>query len=264
MIVLHPTVSPNSAARPIVHVTESLPEVAGPLIAEAIARSVRDRGRCRLGLSGGGAPGSTYAWLRDHLPKHLYGRLWVTWVDERHLPIVSGKGASETPGDWQAFDADSNLRLAYETWLAHVPLSHEQVLPMSLGGDLRAQVVRFGRGFLDVFAGGLDVTVLGVGADGHIASLFPGHPALAIDDVCLAVHDSPKAPVERISLTLPVLRSVRWTFLLATGKAKSEVLQSAWAGDSTLPIGLLQPAGDVNWILDPAAARGILDASGLI
>jgi 6-phosphogluconolactonase len=256
MIVLHPS---GPEPRAIVHVAPQIAEVAGPMIAEAIQRRVREKGRCRLGLSGGGTPKATYAWLRQHLPLPIYSHLQVTWVDERHLPVQS-----ETPGDWQAFDADSNLRLAYEEWLAHVPLPADRVLPMSLGGDLKAQVVRFGRSFLDQFGGGLDVTILGVGPDGHIASLFPGHPALEVDDVCLAVHDSPKAPAERLSLTLPVLRTVRYTFVLAEGSKKAEVLRRAWHGDPDLPLGRLQPAGDAHWILDPDAAAELVRETGLV
>lgn len=257
MIVLYPP--PGDAPRPTVHVAPQIADVAGPLIAEAIGRCVRSQGRCRLGLSGGGTPRSTYAWLRRHLPREAYGHLQVTWVDERHLPVQS-----ETPGDWQAFDADSNLRLAYDEWLGHVPLPVDRVLPMSLGGDLKAQVVRFGRSFLDQFGGALDVTVLGVGPDGHIASLFPGHPALDVDDVCLAVHDSPKAPAERVSLTLPVLRRARYTFLLAEGAKKAEVLLRAYQGDADLPLGRLQPQGDAQWVLDADAAAEIVRASGLV
>jgi len=249
MIVLHPSRSGATS----LHLTRDLAAVAGPMIAEAIARSVRRTGRCRLGLSGGSTPAPVFAYLRAHLPGSIYGQLWVTWTDERHLPLTDPR-----PGDWQAFDPESNLRLAYEHWLAHVPLPPEHVLPMSLGGAVSEQVVRFGRQFLHDFAGGLDVAVLGVGADGHIASLFPDHPALEVDDLCLAIHDSPKPPADRLSLTLPVLRQTGHVFVLASGAAKADVLLRVWRGDTTVPLGRLQPAHDAHWIVDPAAGAGIV------
>lgn len=251
MIALHP---PGSETRPHLHVAPHLAEVAGPLIAEAIGSCIQRTGRCRLALSGGTAPGSTYAWLAQHLPRHLYGQLRVTWADERHLPVASDK-----PGDWQGFHPDSNLRLAYETWLAHVPLPAGQVLPMSLGGDLKGEVVRFGRAFLQAFDGAMDVAVLGVGPDGHIASLFPDHPALEVDDVCLALHDSPKPPAERISLTLPVLSRTPVIILLASGDRKGEVLRRAWSGDSSLPLGRLRQGQGVHWVVDAAAGRELVE-----
>ena len=257
MIVLHP---PAKVATTSVHVTADLPGVAGPMIAEAIARTIRKHGRCRLGLSGGSTPASTFAWLRANLPPSTYGQLWVTWIDERNVPLLAtaeGGSSQAQPGDWQAFSPDSNLHLAYTHWLAHVPMPPQQVLPMSLGGALPDEVLRFGRAFLDAFGGGLDVTVLGAGPDGHIASIFPDHPAMAVDDVCLGVHDSPKPPAERVTLTLPVLRRSTYTFLLATGAAKADVLLRAWHGDDTLPLGRLQPEGDAHWILDPQAAAAI-------
>jgi 6-phosphogluconolactonase len=253
MIVLHDRKSPLGVT---VHVAGEVASAAGPLVTQAIARTVERTGRCRIGLSGGSSPAPLYAYLRHNLPEQLYNQLLVTWVDERHLPLAE----SDKPTDWRRFHADSNLRLAYEHWLAHVPLPSERVLPMSLGGDLKAETLRFGRAFLDHFQGGLDVAILGAGPDGHVASIFPDHPGLEVSDVCFAVHDSPKPPPQRITLGFPVLRAVGYTALLATGGAKSEVLRRAWHGDKALPLGRLQTAGEQHWFLDPAAAVGILNS----
>lgn len=243
----------HAAERPDVHVADALAPAYGPLIADAIERSILATGRCRLGLSGGGTPGPVYAWLRQHLPARCYGQLLVTFVDERHLPV-----SDATPGAWQAFDAESNLRGAYEAWLAHVPLSPDRVLPMSLGGALEAELLRFGRAFQAQFEGGLDVAILGAGPDGHVASLFPDHPGLDVDDVCLAVHDSPKPPRQRISLALPVLQRAGVAFVLASGVAKQEMLSRAYAGDLALPVARLRTPGRHRWLLDRDAARAIL------
>ncbi len=240
--------------KPVVHVTDDLGATAGPMLAAAIRDHIRDNGRCRLGLCGGGTPAPVFAWLRDHLPHSVYEQLLITWVDERHLPLDAPTG----PGHWQSFHGDSNLRTAYEHWLADVPIDPTRVLPMSLGGAMQDQVVRFGRSFLALFGGRLDVTVLGAGPDGHIASLFPGHPGLEVDDICLAVHDSPKPPPQRITLAMPVLNAAAVTIVLARGHAKAAMLRAALSADTTLPLGRLAPRGAYHWVLDRPAAAAIL------
>jgi len=246
-----------AGVQPVVHVCADADRVAaaaGELIAAAITRTVRSRGRCRLALSGGSTPAPIFAWLADHLPRALYAQLSVTWCDERVLPCAPAQ-----PGDWQAFGADSNLRLAFETWLSKVPFDPRRALPLALSGDAGAELVRFGRAFLADFGGAVDVVLLGVGADGHVASLFPGHPALDVEDLCLAVHDSPKPPAERISLALPVIDRARVVIVSATGAAKADVLARTWSGEADdLPIARVRGGGDLHWVLDRGAASGIL------
>jgi 6-phosphogluconolactonase len=96
--------------------------------------------------------------------------------------------------------------------------------------------------------------LLGIGADGHLASLFPGHPGLDDPGPIVAVSDAPKPPPERLSLSLPVLERVSVAVLVVTGEDKGAVL--ARAERERLPIGRYTPAGTCHWVLDPAAARG--------
>ena len=251
MWTLHDT--PNAQTRPRVHVTDDQIAVAGPLVATAIDDALRLRGRCRLGLCGGSTPAPLYAWLRDNLDVSVYPRLWITWVDERHLPV----DGPAIPTNWRGFGAESNLRLAAEHWLAAVPMPGEQVLPMSLGGELDAELARFAAAFAVAFAGGLDVQVLGAGPDGHIGAVFPGLPGMSELRDCFALRDSPKPPSERIALSLPVLRRTGVSVLLATGASKADVLARAYEGDDALPLGLLvaDPGpSEHHWVLDPPAA----------
>ncbi|MCB9536993.1 MAG: 6-phosphogluconolactonase [Myxococcales bacterium] len=236
---------------PAIEVTDDLAGVAGPLLIDVIARRVRDAGRCRLALSGGGTPAPTFEWLRDHLPAELYPGLHVTWIDERLLPVDAG--------DWRSTDwpADTNIRLAMDHWLGDAP-APGKVVPMLSTGHPQPDAAAFAARFAAELQGAIDVSVLGVGPDGHIASLFPGHPALGVRDAtCAAVLDSPKPPPTRLTLTLPVLEAAPVTVLLAKGAEKADVLARALAGDDTLPLGRLRPRGDVHWILDPAAAAGL-------
>lgn len=226
--------------------------VAGELLAGAIERVVAVRGRCRLAVPGGTAPVPVFEWLAEHLPPKLVAALVVTWVDERHLPLspdwLSGN-------DWRALPEESNLRLAWEHWFSRLA-APPQLVPMARSGPLMEAAWQHAKGFA-ARLGGLDVVLLGAGADGHIASLFPDHPAVHASGVCVGVPDAPKPPAERLTLTLSVLEEVEHTVLVATGAAKAPMLRRALAGDASLPLGRYRPRGEHTWVLDPEAAAEI-------
>lgn len=220
------------------HVTDDLASAAGPWLAGVIQSVVVMEGGCRLGLSGGSTPGGTLLWLAKHLPKGLVPALWITWIDERMTDDAT----------------DRNDSLARREWLDAAP-DVACMLPMSHTGDLEADRRTFADSFQQDFGGALDVVLLGAGEDGHIASLFPGHPSLDAQGTCVAVTDSPKPPPNRLSLTLPVLEQVGYALLLARGADKAPMLGRAYAGHADTPLGRYAPTGKYHWILDPAAAR---------
>jgi 6-phosphogluconolactonase len=221
-----------------------------------LQRAREQRGVAHLALSGGGTPRRTYELLAG---RSSIGRIsdWegvqVWFADERCVP----------PEDEQ-----SNYRLAAESLLGPAAIPAERVHRMrgELGPDEGAASYARELDGLEQPSGPpvLDLIILGVGPDGHVASLFPGAPTLAAgeDAICLGVHDSPKPPPERITLSLAVLRAARSCLLLATGAAKADAV-SAMLGEPShhVPASLLARER-LTVIVDDAAAPPGPSASG--
>jgi 6-phosphogluconolactonase len=213
-------------------------------IERALARASEQRGVAHLALSGGTTPGATYELLAGEAAALGEVELW--FADERCVP----------PEDEQ-----SNYLLAERTLIAPAGLPPERVHRMAgeLGPERGAAAYAEeltarlgGEGTLPV----LDLIVLGIGSDGHVASLFPGAPTLDAGEeaIALGVSDSPKPPPERITLSLAVLRAARGCLLLATGASKADAV-NAMLGEPTrhVPASLLARER-LTVIVDDAAA----------
>jgi 6-phosphogluconolactonase len=213
------------------------PEELVPAAAREIARLLRARleaaPQASLALSGGRATVALCAALAQQtLP---WERVVVFQVDERAVPPSH---------------EDSNYRLIAENLLA--PLGARAPHCERMIGeaeDLEAAA----RDYAAKLPAQLDVVVLGLGPDGHTASLFPGHPLLQEARAAVApIFDSPKPPPRRLTLTLPVLRGAAHVVGLADGAHKQEAVRQLRAGVD-LPAGRVRPA---HWFLDSAAAVG--------
>jgi 6-phosphogluconolactonase len=222
--------------------------VAGPAeLAEAAARwtadhlraAVAQRGACYWALAGGETPRGCYERLaqppyRDTLP---WRSVFVYWSDERQVPLD---------------DPASNYAMAKAALLDHVPVPPEQVFP--LVGDPTPALRRIPTG--DRGWPRFDIIHLGMGEDGHTASLFPGSPALREDQALIAhVHNAPKPPPERLTLTLPVINAARAVLVMVQGASKKDALQHVLQRDPALPASLLAPSdGELQFLVDRAAA----------
>ncbi|HEX4033970.1 MAG TPA: 6-phosphogluconolactonase [Solirubrobacteraceae bacterium] len=199
-------------------------EQAAALIEALLAEALEERGRAHLALAGGNTPGGAYA--RLSLPDWAGVELW--FGDERCVGPA---------------DPQSNYLMVEQTLLDHA----EGALVHRIEGERGAEAAAAAYADLLVArAGGplpvLDVVLLGIGEDGHTASLFPGAATLQAGAVvCVPVHDSPKPPPDRVSMSLEVLRLARCAILLVSGAGKAEALAGALGDPTTaVPASLLE------------------------
>jgi 6-phosphogluconolactonase len=207
-------------------VLDSANDVAAAAAAD-IAEALHDGARS-LVLAGGTTPQRCYELLSSM--EVTWGRVSILFGDERCVP-------PDHP--------DSNYRMAREALLDRVAPATVYRMPAELGPDegaaLYAHVV--------AAVAPLDVVVLGVGEDGHTASLFPGHPALQASGLAIGIRDSPKPPPQRVTLTLEALQAARRVIILATGAGKAAAV--ARAKRHEVPSGMIAGA---RWLIDRAAA----------
>ncbi|MCB9671006.1 MAG: 6-phosphogluconolactonase [Alphaproteobacteria bacterium] len=200
---------------------------AADAVVRAVRRVVADKGHCVLATAGGTTPVAVFLAIDDQLDDVL-DRLAVTVVDERHLGVG---------GDWESLPDESNTRLLHAAWLARRP-AQPTVTGWAIAGTLETA-----RRALDSAVPTPDVLLLGMGPDGHIASLFPGHAALTAPGRVLALSDSPKPPPERLTMSLSLLREASEAVVLITGASKRDATRRVLAGDPHLPLTLLAASG---------------------
>lgn len=222
------------------------PAVAARLLTSILdAQSARDW--ADIALTGGSMGSAVVAAMVESPLRDVvdWARVGIWWGDERYLP---------------AGDADRNDVQNDEAGLRElgVPEEHVHRVP---GPDASSSVEEAAAAYeaaLREHGGGeWDVVLLGVGPDGHVASLFPGHPAQLSDEaLALAVHDSPKPPPTRVSLSLGCLSRAREVWFVVAGEDKAEAVrrgtQGAPAAESTAA--QVSAQGRTLWLLDPAAA----------
>jgi 6-phosphogluconolactonase len=211
---------------------EEAAERTAEVLATAIDAARTVRGAAHVALSGGSLVGRAYELLGPLLADWREVHLW--YGDERLVPYD---------------DPESTHRLATE----HLGAADAVWHPVAVDLEPDAAAARYGE---ELDGTRLDVALNGMGEDGHTASLFPGHPQLRAEGICVAVRDSPKPPPVRVTLTLPKLNEARRIVLLVTGEAKAEMLARVLAGpDPDVPASLLD-RDNLEIIADGAALGG--------
>lgn len=192
--------------------------VAAARLAEAVAALARADGRVRLAVPGGSALAALGP-ARKALGAD-WSRVYLTWVDERCVPDAS---------------SESNRGVAYRCGALERSDPPAQELPLFCDGETPGEAVaRVERELRGEFQDTVDVLLLGMGEDGHIASLFPDRP-LPQGRTVAYVAESPKPPPQRITLTREVLATARRSVLLAIGESKRRALTRLLQGDPRLP-----------------------------
>jgi 6-phosphogluconolactonase len=218
------------------------------IVVETIDHAIAARGLCTLALAGGGTPKPLYELLAtQNLP---WSAIHIFWGDERYVP---------------ADHPDSNQRMARLAWLDQVPIPAKNIDsiatdatdPVMAASHHEAELREFFQlqsGEVPVF----DVVLLGIGDDGHTASLFPHTPALAVNDRLVTVGNKDGQP--RLTFTVPLINQARVVLFLVAGASKNHALTNILAptGDAmTYPARLIQPEGTLWWLLDAAAGQNI-------
>ncbi|MCC7437126.1 MAG: 6-phosphogluconolactonase [Armatimonadetes bacterium] len=232
------------------------PEQLCRAAAAAIAQMIGPhRGnRFRLVLSGGRTPETLYRILATEYAREIpWCSVELFWGDERYLP-------HDHPA--------SNAGMVQRALLDHINIPATQVYPIPTGANNPASDAAAYQKTLQRCAetqaeGGalrFDLLLLGMGEDGHTASLFPGGDWLAEQEAWAVASRAPVVPHDRITLTFPILNAARHTMILVTGQKKQPILQEMFANStaaaSRYPIAMIAPQGEVQWLVDSAAWSG--------
>jgi len=205
-------------------------------------------GRCTIVLSGGHTPRAMYQlWAEDYRERMPWAKMHLFWGDERYV----------SPGD-----SHSNYRMVREALLEHVPVPPENVHPMPTQFKDPEEAARAYEATLrTAFPGAwpeFDLVFLGMGPEGHTASLFPHSSALNVKDRWVVAVRAPAEPPQRLTLTLQALNHARNVMFVVCGAEKRDVLHHAWQaigeGSPEWPVSMVRPNGHVTWFVDRAAA----------
>lgn len=214
--------------------------------ADDLARRIQNvciqRGRCRIAISGGSTPRPAYQQLvrAELIGKIDWDRIHVFWTDERCVP-------PDHP--------DSNFRMASEAFLSHVSIPATQIHRMHGEARPEDEAQRYSMIIGDE---PMDIVLLGMGTDGHVASLFPGNAETLHANARVIDALGPDAPHHRISLTLRTINESHTVCFWVTGKKKADrvarVFREHQTGINQSPAARVSPSGDLVWLLDEAAA----------
>lgn len=208
------------------------------MIARAAEQAIIDSGAFRLVLAGGNTPRALYERLRTLKTN------WKAWHiyfgDERCLPAV---------------DPERNSTMARDAWLGHVPVPQKQIYAIPAEMGAKAAAAAYSATLKPV--GAFDLVLLGLGEDGHTASLFPGNDwGQEVDSpVVLPIFDAPKAPAERVSLSARRLSQAKQVLFLVTGESKHEAVMN-WRAGANIPARAIIPLQGVDVLAESVLLKG--------
>jgi 6-phosphogluconolactonase len=219
--------------------------------------AIAERGRFSVALSGGSTPRNVYSLLADNYKDLPWDRIHIFFGDERHVPPT---------------DADSNFRMANESLLSQVPIPESNVHRIRAELDPNAAAEDYEKQLREFFQlkGGdwprFDLIWLGLGEDGHTASLFPGSDAINETSRRVAANWVQRLQTFRITLTFPVLNHAAEVVFLVSGENKAQILSNVLKpGAKKYPSQSVQPEnGHLIWFVDQDAAKLLQPAKSSI
>jgi len=237
---------------------QDLFQAAAEEVIGAATDAVAQRGRFTIALSGGSTPKNLYTLIAATASATLpWDQMFFFWGDERHVPLD---------------DPESNYRMAKEALLSKVPIPPANIFPVPAENpDAAAAAQAYEQTLRKFFAPGpgefpcFDLILLGIGADGHTASLFPETTALQEKSRLVVANWVEKLKTSRITFTLPLLNAARCVAFLVSGTDKAAVLHEVLEGNAPAekyPSKLVRPSqGKLIWFVDRAAASELSTAA---
>ena len=227
---------------------DALVDRALQVVLDAAQTAISERDRFTIALAGGNTPKPLYEKLaKESLP---WDKCQIFWGDERFVP-------SDHP--------DSNERMARHAWLNHIDIPETNIHPFQTQFETpEAAAIANEKAFNTVWQTQapdwpiFDLMLLGMGDDGHTASLFPGTEAVQVRDRWVAVGQKDENP--RLTFTLPVLNHARFVLFLVAGANKNPILKAIFQperGSTDYPVQLVQPTGSLLWLLDTKAGESL-------
>jgi 6-phosphogluconolactonase len=230
--------------------TTALDEANAEMIVQSAADAIAARGRFTIALSGGSTPKPLYALMASEPWRNRvdWSRTHFFWGDERWVPSTSNQ---------------SNYKLANDAWLSKIPVPQENIHRMQTDRGEPEEAAEEYENHIRHFFGNdpqFDFNLLGIGTNGHTASLFPGRPTLQIRDRLVVADNIPEVHMWRITFTVPVINNSRQIVFLVAGAEKAHILHEVLRGPlepERLPSQLIRANnGSLIWLMDePAAAE---------
>jgi 6-phosphogluconolactonase len=226
----------------------ALGDAAAGIFVQQARQAAQIKGWFSVALAGGHTPHRTYQLLAQprHSDRTPWGQIHIFWGDERCVP---------------ADDVRSNARMARQAMLDQVPIPLAQIHPIPCSRSPKVAAEQY-EGVLQAFFGDqpprFDLVLLGLGEDGHTASLFPGTRVLEEQERWTAAVHVEEQDTDRVTLTAPLINQAAVVVFLVSGTGKAAVLREVLEGPvdpNRLPAQLIQPAGgELHWLLDREAA----------
>jgi 6-phosphogluconolactonase len=228
--------------------TEEINIRAAILFVEAAKKAIAEKGKFTAVLTGGSSPAGVYKLLAsdDYKSKIDWSKVFIFWGDERWVPLE---------------DDLSNAKMSYSTLLSHVPIPKENIFEMYKDGVTPENyAVEYEQSIRTILGeeGKFDLILLGMGDDGHTASLFPGQAVLEEKNKWVSAYYLEPQKMHRITLTAPLINKAEKIIVIAFGEKKAHALKEVLHGDSNpnlYPMQLIKPVtGELLFLVDKSAA----------